>query len=1089
MYVRSIARLAAVAIAASTIAAGCNCERAQTSHSYGEIGVVSVDEQGAVITGREATYDFGVVTMGDHVDKKLVVKNLGTGTLTLVSMERVDGDNVTIGTEVMDRAAFRVDFVPDTTIGSSDAAEFVMSFTPPNALDANLPSEDHYVKLVLSAGGTREGEDTATIILKGTAIAGSCQLPKTIDFGKVAVGATGTKTLTFSNGSQNPSDAFVGTPEGTDATSFSLGAGTPNGAFQIPGMGSQEIALQFKPTELRAYSATVKLRSGGSCGEGTVELRGEGVDTVLDWSPTSLDFLYVSPNTSATKQVIFHNYGDADVELTGVMTTLPADFAVKAEMGQDPTKFVVPGNSDAAMNVVCRPSQLGARSAELKFNTPIAKQPSGVVTLSCFGGGPDIDVVPSSTINFGKTAWFANANPPLSVTRRVTVMNVGSAPPNGNPDGNLRLGKVSADGVPGQIPFISVKPLNATTAADEISVGIPPTYNAGVGLEAKAGKNLMDLTVTLTPKSLGQKQAELTIYSNDPDEPETKLMITSEVVALPPCNYSVSPTQVNFGLVTPGTAKEVPVTFTNLGVNPGDTCLFSGIDLAPGTDPSYSMVGGALPSKEVGPNESFQVLVRVEPQGQVPNAVVNLTGTLKYYASSPTTPSGSIPLSTSVGPSCLTIAPAHQDFGAVKPGCASTTRTFTIYNICSQTVTLTGISMQVAAGQPAGGPNCPGTTACPEFYLTQTPAIPSGGLAIPAGGTPVNFQAKYKAIDTGKDSGVIAVNVIQTGMTVPYLVTLEGEGDANGQNTDVFTQDAQPKADVLFVIDDSCSMDPYQTSLSNNFASFMSYATSANVDWHIGVTTTDMDDATPSPFPGVPGFPEGEKGRLIGDANNPKILTPTTPNVAQKFADKVRVGTDGSGTETGLAPSVAALTPPLSVADNAGFLRQDANLAAIVVTDAPDQSNQSATYYVNSLLNIKGFNKANMFTFNAIAGFASTAPSGCAGYDTGPDDGTYAAVVNQTNGIKAEICTQNWATALQGLGQTAFGFRTTFFLNAVPDVGQGITVTLDGVNVPPTTSGTTNWTYDSATNAIVFDPSKAPGPGQNLTITYYVGCL
>ena len=98
-------------------------------------------------------------------------------------------------------------------------------------------------------------------------------------------------------------------------------------------------------------------------------------------------------------------------------------------------------------------------------------------------------------------------------------------------------------------------------------------------------------------------------------------------------------------------------------------------------------------------------------------------------------------------------------------------------------------------------------------------------------------------------------------------------------------------------------------------------------------------------------------------------------------------------------------------------------------------------------------------------------------------------MVKQNKGIKEEICTQKWDTELQGLGQTAFGFRTTFFHNAVPDVGQGITVTLDGVNVPPTSGATTNWTYDSATNAIVFDPSKAPGPGQNLTITYYVGCL
>ncbi len=37
-----------------------------------------------------------------------------------------------------------------------------------------------------------------------------------------------------------------------------------------------------------------------------------------------------------------------------------------------------------------------------------------------------------------------------------------------------------------------------------------------------------------------------------------------------------------------------------------------------------------------------------------------------------------------------------------------------------------------------------------------------------------------------------------------------------------------------------------------------------------------------------------------------------------------------------------------------------------------------------------------------------------------------------TNGVKAEICTSNWAGNLQNLGKTAPGYRTTFFLSADP---------------------------------------------------------
>ncbi len=1089
MSVQSVRTLAGFVLAAAVITQACQCDRSQVSRSYGEIGILHHDESDNVVTARDATYDFGVLPMGETIQKKLIVKNLGGGLLTLLSMERLEGDEVSIGTAVVDGAAFDVRFVPDTEVGASETVEFDMTFSPKKS-NGGEPTQDYLVKLVLSAGGTREGEDTATIILRGSASAGTCKLPSLIDFGSVAVGAHGAESVAFQNNSAADTQAFVGaiTSDTGDHQAFGFAPGSPVDQFSITAGTTQNVSIEFRPTEARAWAAKVRMRAGSDCAEAEVTLTGRGVDEVLEWSPTSLDFLYVSPGTESVKMVTFKNHGSADVELFDITSTLPSDFAMKNEGSGDPTKFVVPGNGERQMPVVCKPTQLNTRTGQLHFKTPIAKQPSGTIQLSCFGGGPDIDVLPSPVLNFGKTAYFSSSNPPFAVTRRLTVMNRGTTPPNGNPDGNLRLGQVSPTGAPGQLPFIAIKPLNATTAVNEFNVGLPPSYQPNVGLEAKAGKNAVDLTVTLTPKSVGHKEAELTIYSNDPDEPATKILITSDAVSMPPCQYAVSPAQVSFGLVTPGTFKDVPVTFRNNGTAAGEVCLISGVDLAPGTDPSYSMPNGAVPSHELGPGETLQVLVRVSPQGTVPNSVVSLTGTLQYFASSPTRPSGTVPLDTQVGPSCLTIAPAHLDFGAVKPGCNSSTRTFAIYNICPQTVALKGFAMLDAAGQQPGGPNCGGTMACPEFFLVQTPAIPANGLTLAPGSNPVNFQAKYKPLDLGKDSGVIRVEVIQSGMTVNYLVTLAGSGEAAGMNTDTFVQDQKPKADVLFTIDDSCSMDVHQTNLANNFSAFISYAQSANVDWQIGVTTTDMDDAFASPFPGIPGKADGAKGRLLGDANNPKILTPTTPDVVNKFRAKVNVGTNGSGIELGLEPSLRALTPPLSVNENAGLVRPDANLAVVLVTDARDQGGQSASYYVNSFLNIKGFNKANMFTFNAIAGFNPNPPSSCV-YDEGPDDGTYAAVVQQTNGIREEICTTNWSATLQGLGQTAFGFRTTFFLTSVPDTAQPVTVRVNGVNVPQTTGGTPNWSYDGVSNAIVFHPTRAPGPGETLEITYYVGCL
>src|SRR5207248_2205473 len=108
--------------------------------------------------------------------------------------------------------------------------------------------------------------------------------------------------------------------------------------------------------------------------------------------------------------------------------------------------------------------------------------------------------------------------------------------------------------------------------------------------------------------------------------------------------------------------------------------------------------------------------------------------------------------------------------------------------------------------------------------------------------------------------------------------------------------------------------------------------------------------------------------------------------------------------------------------DNAGFLRSEANLALVVVTDANDQSSDTLAFYYNSFMNIKGFKRANMFTFNAIGPFQPSSPAGCSYDGDAPDNGMFAGLVGMTNGVKEEICTPNWAKALEQLGKTAFGF-------------------------------------------------------------------
>src|SRR4030095_5469455 len=56
---------------------------------------------------------------------------------------------------------------------------------------------------------------------------------------------------------------------------------------------------------------------------------------------------------------------------------------------------------------------------------------------------------------------------------------------------------------------------------------------------------------------------------------------------------------------------------------------------------------------------------------------------------------------------------------------------------------------------------------------------------------------------------------------------------------DLFEVPEQPMSDILFVIDNSNSMTPFQTELADNGETFMDALTEKNSDWQIGVVTTD----------------------------------------------------------------------------------------------------------------------------------------------------------------------------------------------------------------------------------------------------------
>lgn len=138
----------------------------------------------------------------------------------------------------------------------------------------------------------------------------------------------------------------------------------------------------------------------------------------------------------------------------------------------------------------------------------------------------------------------------------------------------------------------------------------------------------------------------------------------------------------------------------------------------------------------------------------------------------------------------------------------------------------------------------------------------------------------------------------------------------SGLGTDLGPFD-EHQVDLLFVIDDSCSMSAFEGAIDD---SWLALAPSLEGwDWHVGAITMD---------------PYGGRGLLVEVAGRP-YLDATTTNPAERFRDLVARGSAGGITTEGLGTTYTALA--LRASDNAGF-RRNAALHIVFVSDQDDNT-------------------------------------------------------------------------------------------------------------------------------------------------------
>ncbi len=181
----------------------------------------------------------------------------------------------------------------------------------------------------------------------------------------------------------------------------------------------------------------------------------------------------------------------------------------------------------------------------------------------------------------------------------------------------------------------------------------------------------------------------------------------------------------------------------------------------------------------------------------------------------------------------------------------------------------------------------------------------------------------------------------------PFQEVDGGDTDSGSKNL----ADPCEKMDVMFVIDDSGSMAEEQTNLTLAFSQFAdllsTYENSADeqLDFRIAVTTTGRDvtyNALPD-FPGLPKIVLNEKGdngafRKSQCGLAQPWVDRADPSLKSKFDCMAQVGTNGPGIEMPLLTTELALTSRRADGTNVGFLRDDALLSLIILTDEDDCS-------------------------------------------------------------------------------------------------------------------------------------------------------
>jgi len=504
------------------------------------------------------------------------------------------------------------------------------------------------------------------------------------------------------------------------------------------------------------------------------------------------------------------------------------------------------------------------------------------------------------------------------------------------------------------------------------------------------------------------------------------------------CNPTLSPTSTDLGQVFVGAIASLSAGVVNTGSGP---CLITGVDVSPANtalgvlepasgvirvDPIFS--GGSVATVRLvyAPTAtgSLNALVRVLMPG-VSGGGLQLTVTATAVAA---------PVDA-----CVSFAGNLLDFGTLPVNCQGSHEVLVV-NRCRDVQRVASLSL-------VGNPVFSLVTSTPfDVAAGSTAAVVLNGLS-----------------DSGGMATSRLTGLLESGAAVAGAVELVL--DIGGSVVDRYVQGGAEPVDLFIVVDDSGSMDAAQAQLAGDLSALVDEFETLDVDYRIGVSTTDMDSG-------------GVAGRFIPlTETSPVISSASSPDPTTRLVAAVTPGINGSGTEQGFGATLAALSLPLVAGRNTGLLRADALLAVLYLSNEDDQSAAEVIDTLRFLRGLKAHLGANAISVGAIVSFADDVCT------SATDPGTrYLELVDQAGGVSASICATDWKPLLRELVRLGAGRRATFFLSSAAPATPEVRV--DGA---ARTAGV-DFTYDAQPGTVTFEPGHLPQPGQVVTLSYQSTC-